>query len=138
MPHEHGYSHLFLIRVRRRQGGIRHLEPGDPQRRIHFCHVMDAQMGRDVNFQRRICFTNECTFDRQGMFNQRNSHFWAAENPWVIQLPLKDDRSHMKRDRDGGRWRNRINRSSRKCEETQGRKKPKARPCRVESSPLAR
>ena len=65
---------------------VQHLEPGDPESRMQFCNFINAEIGRDDVFHRRIAFSDECTFTREGMFNQRNSHFWAdvEENPHVI------------------------------------------------------
>ena len=41
----------------------------------HFCCVDEP------DFPRRILFTDEAKFTREGVFNSRNSHVWADENP---------------------------------------------------------
>ncbi|MEX7539396.1 hypothetical protein SGI37_20480, partial [Providencia rettgeri] len=32
-------------------------------------------------FGRHILWTNEATFTRAGIFNKKNAHYWAHENP---------------------------------------------------------
>lgn len=41
----------------------------------------------DPNFLRKVLFTDEATFSRDGILNSRNSHVWALENPHEITFP---------------------------------------------------
>lgn len=65
--------------------GLRH---DDYALRRDFCREMMNRNRADPNFLRNICFTDESSFSTAGMFNRRNEHFWATENPHFIH-PLK-------------------------------------------------
>lgn len=59
--------------------GVHALNENDPQNRIAFCQwLIDNQ-------DKNILWTDEATFTRIGIFNQRNEHFWALNNPHVIR-----------------------------------------------------
>lgn len=40
----------------------------------------------DPNFLSKVLFTDEATFTRDGIFNSRNSHVWALDNPHEIAI----------------------------------------------------
>lgn len=60
---------------------VQQLLPGDNLRRINFCEGMLVKIQEDRNFLKRIIWTDEAKFDREGIVNRRNWHYWAAENP---------------------------------------------------------
>lgn len=64
---------------------VQNLLPEDPPRRREFCQWMIDQNDADRRFARKILWTDEATFTRHGIFNQRNSHVWSHENPLSIQ-----------------------------------------------------
>jgi hypothetical protein len=59
---------------------VQHLKPGDPARRLEFCHWSNANR----RFYRLMLFTDEATFTRDGINNSRNTHRWSQENPNAI------------------------------------------------------
>lgn len=64
---------------------VQQLLPNDYQRRVNFCGGFLAQVRRDIEFLRRVLWTDECTFTRSGMINQHNCHYWALENPHLAR-----------------------------------------------------
>lgn len=60
-------------------------------RRVHALHENDgpARIAFSQwlleNREKNILWTDESTFTRVGLFNQRNEHFWAFNNPHVIR-----------------------------------------------------
>lgn len=57
------------------------LGPGDYPARVACCRWLLARDGDDPEFIRKIMFSDESSFTREGMFNSRNSHVWAQDNP---------------------------------------------------------
>lgn len=64
---------------------VQHLEPADYPRRLEFCRWLLEQNRIDPNFSKRILFTDECCFTKEGLFNAHNWHFWTYENPFVTR-----------------------------------------------------
>lgn len=60
---------------------VQALEERDYQPRTDYCTWLLGQLTENPNFTRTVLFTDECLFTREGIFNSRNSHFWATENP---------------------------------------------------------
>ena len=56
---------------------IQHLEPGDPARRIYFCHWITAH----PQLLSVILFTDEASFTRDDINNSQNLHTWSHDNP---------------------------------------------------------
>ena len=54
-----------------------HLEPGDPARRMDFCHWITAH----PQMLNVILFTDEASFTTDGINNSRNLHTWSFDNP---------------------------------------------------------
>ena len=53
------------------------LEEGDPTRRLEFCRFM---INTDkFNFLRNILWTDESRFDKDGITNYHNLHYWAPK-----------------------------------------------------------
>lgn len=61
------------------------LEPNDPPKRVEFCEMILIRMQEDPNFLKNIIWTDESKFSKEGIFNRRNSHFWAKENPHFVR-----------------------------------------------------
>lgn len=57
---------------------VQKLLPGDLPRRLDFCNWM---LHQNEHFFRKIFFTDECCFSKEGMFNSHNSHLWDDEQP---------------------------------------------------------
>lgn len=53
----------------------------DPQQRVQFCRFLLETDIDDETFLSRILWTDESKFDRQGITNFHNLHYWAPENP---------------------------------------------------------
>ncbi|XP_066152080.1 uncharacterized protein [Euwallacea fornicatus] len=60
---------------------VQGLEEGDPIRRTHFCRFILHADIEDGRFLRRILWTDESKFSREGVTNFHNLHYWAEENP---------------------------------------------------------
>lgn len=58
---------------------VQELASTDFAPRVEFCRWLTRRPSR------HILWTDECTFSRVGMFNHRNTHYWAAENPHVVR-----------------------------------------------------
>lgn len=57
------------------------LQPGDLPRRRRFCEWVLAKINEQPNFLSTVLSTDEAGFTREGIFNMRNTHIWAEENP---------------------------------------------------------
>lgn len=64
---------------------VQNLIPADYPRRLNFCNWYIEQLQSDVNFSSKVIWTDEATFTRAGIFNQRNYHLWAHENPRAVR-----------------------------------------------------
>lgn len=64
---------------------VQALTPADFQPRLNFCHWFLQQCQLQANFPRFVLFTDEASFTREGIFNSRNNHVWAEENPHTIR-----------------------------------------------------
>lgn len=65
---------------------VQHLLPHDYFRRKDFCRWFLQRHQRDPEFTRRIIFSDQCMFTREGVFNCHNMHHWAEENPNVTTI----------------------------------------------------
>jgi len=61
---------------------VQHLEPGDPARRMDFCHWITAH----PQLLSIILFTDEASFTRDGINNSRNLHTWSHDNPYETSI----------------------------------------------------
>lgn len=60
---------------------VQGLEPGDYATRRDFCrHLLNFDI-EQYGFFKKILWTDEALFTRQGVFNFHNMHMWAEENP---------------------------------------------------------
>lgn len=60
---------------------VQALKPEDYPRRVAFCRWLLRQNRLDPDFSKKILFTDESTFGREGTFNYHNNHYWSSENP---------------------------------------------------------
>lgn len=87
-----GVSTFIVWRTLREQGlhpyhiqRVQALEPGDPPRRLAFCHWLRAILQQQPNFLNNVIFTDEAGFTRDGIFNSQNTHIWSDENPHAVR-----------------------------------------------------
>ncbi|XP_063539655.1 uncharacterized protein LOC134748795 [Cydia strobilella] len=59
------------------------IEEGDPRRRLDFCRFLVNADIEDPEYLKKILWTDESNFDRDGITNYHNLHFWApkGQNP---------------------------------------------------------
>jgi len=60
---------------------VQHLLPNDYGARLRFCTWLINCENDRPDFARNILFTDESNFTRDGVYNSRNTHLWADENP---------------------------------------------------------
>lgn len=63
---------------------VQALEPGDFPLRMDCARWFLHKVVDSPNFLRKVFFTDEASFTREGIFNTRNNHVWAFENPHAI------------------------------------------------------
>lgn len=63
---------------------VQALLANDYQPRLDFAHWFLQQEEADEDFARRILWTDEAFFNRDGVFNLHNSHIWSVENPHAM------------------------------------------------------
>lgn len=61
------------------------LQREDPPKRVEFCEMLLTCTYEDPNFLKKIIWTDESKFSHEGIFNRRNNHFWASENPHFVR-----------------------------------------------------
>lgn len=64
---------------------VQHLQEADFPERLNFCHWYLRNSVHNAQFNFNLCFTDESTFTRGGIFNYHNSHIYAEENPHQIR-----------------------------------------------------
>jgi hypothetical protein len=65
---------------------VQELYPDDLGRRIEFCENILVVYQNDPSFLSKIIWTDECKFDREGVFNRKNEHYWSENNPHKKKL----------------------------------------------------
>lgn len=53
----------------------------DRQARVQFCEFYLMKSQEDENFTKKIIWSDEAKFTKNGIFNRKNQHYWAANNP---------------------------------------------------------
>lgn len=76
--HAHGMHNYKFVTLQA-------IEPNDPPQRVEFCEMVLVRTQEDPNYLNKIIWTDESKFTREGVFNRRNSHYWAAENPHFVR-----------------------------------------------------
>lgn len=64
---------------------VQAMGPADFAPRANFCAWFLQQCINTPHFPRQVLFTDEAHFTREAVFNCRNSHIWAEENPHATQ-----------------------------------------------------
>lgn len=86
---EVGVSHSLVIKIWKKYGYkcyrsgriVQVLHPGDDVRRLTFCRWLRGKISRDHEFLNYILWSDETNFSNNGMYNRKNHHYWAKENP---------------------------------------------------------
>lgn len=60
---------------------VQPLYENDNIARSDFCNTILNRIRDEDGFLRRILWSDECMFTRDGVFNTHNTHYWADENP---------------------------------------------------------
>lgn len=60
---------------------VQALEERDFHPRVEFCNWLEETRVAVENFEKKILFTDEAGFTRNGIFNFHNNHMWTDENP---------------------------------------------------------
>ncbi|EFN82459.1 hypothetical protein EAI_16788, partial [Harpegnathos saltator] len=61
---------------------IHELNEDDFDRRVHFCETMIAQIDAEPDFLSNIVFSDEATFQLNGVVNRLNCRLWLYMNPY--------------------------------------------------------
>lgn len=64
---------------------VQALMPQDCPQRMEFCERLFVHIQEDPNFLKKVIWTDESKFSREGIYNARNRHYWATENPHVTR-----------------------------------------------------
>lgn len=64
---------------------VQKLHAGDSDRRLMFCRWYSRKLRNDRSFNKKILWTDECSFTNSGIFNPRNKHLYATSNPHLIR-----------------------------------------------------
>lgn len=89
--HKYGY-HPFKIRP------VQHLTADNIIQRHLFCEEILRPIRRlqgDDQLLDKVLWSDEATFTTAGMFNHRNKHFWAIQNPHKIEPVKKQGRKSL-------------------------------------------
>lgn len=65
---------------------VQDLLPTDHEGRVRFCQIIRQKNQEDLNFTKKILFTDEAFFTRRGITNVHNEHVYADENPHAIKV----------------------------------------------------
>lgn len=60
---------------------VQAMKPQDGPHRVEFCEMLLIRIQEDPHFLSKIIWTDESKFSKEGIFNRRNNHYWANENP---------------------------------------------------------
>lgn len=61
---------------------VQALSPTDFEPRMELCNWL---LDQEPNLLRKVLWTDEACFTRDGFFNMHNSHYWSVENPHVVR-----------------------------------------------------
>lgn len=64
---------------------VQKLLPGDPNLRLLFCQEVLNRHHENNNFIRNVFWTDESSFSTVNLFNRKNCHYWATENPHKVR-----------------------------------------------------
>jgi hypothetical protein len=60
---------------------VQGLQAGDFERRVVFCNWYINRCQEDPDFSNKVLWSDETHFSNCGVFNKKNHHYWAIENP---------------------------------------------------------
>ncbi|XP_045460290.1 uncharacterized protein LOC123670784 [Harmonia axyridis] len=63
---------------------VQHLYPGDAARRMNFCNWFLNQAQRDIDFAKKIIWSDESHISSAGIFNRQNTRHWYDENHHIV------------------------------------------------------
>jgi hypothetical protein len=69
---------------------VQQLKPADGMARQHFAEEMLDRIDLDVDFLKKIMFTDEATFHVSGKVHGHNVRIWGTENPHVVREHIRD------------------------------------------------
>lgn len=64
---------------------VQFLKPEDFPQRVLFCESLIVHIQEDPQFFQKIIWSDESKFSREGIFNRKNIHYWAEQNPHVTR-----------------------------------------------------
>lgn len=67
---------------------VQELNENDFRHRLLFCEAMIERYNQDHDFLKNVFWTDESSFSTAGVFNRKNTHHWATQNPKILK-PLK-------------------------------------------------
>lgn len=66
---------------------VHELNEDDFDRRLQFCETMMTMIDANENFVKRIVFSDEATFQLNGVVNRHNCRYWSDSNPhWMATV----------------------------------------------------
>lgn len=68
------------------------LKLGDFERRRHFSEWYTRACEENLNFPSKIIWSDESMVTNNGIFNRRNTHYWAQKNPRVKKISRHQER----------------------------------------------
>lgn len=75
--HEEGFHPYHYTKVQS-------LQQEDFMARLGYCNWLVNKVEENPAFSSKVIWTDEANFSRNGLFNQRNEHFYALENPNLV------------------------------------------------------
>ena len=82
----HKRSRLLAYKVQM----LQRLQPNDKPKRKEFADNMLHRISEDEEFLKRICFSDEATFQVSGKLNKHNVRIWGSEHPHKIRELERD------------------------------------------------
>lgn len=64
---------------------VQGLQEGDFDRRVIFCNWYLGKCRENLTFSDNVLWTDETHFTNCGIFNKKNHHHWAFENPQLLE-----------------------------------------------------
>lgn len=64
---------------------VQALHPGDAERRIQFCRIINQKLEQDHRFLHKILWSDESCFTRRGMVNFHNLRVWSTQHPHEVR-----------------------------------------------------
>ena len=74
---------------------VQHLTEGNIIQRYRFCEDILGRLQNDNQLLDKVLWCDEATFTTAGIFNRKNKHFWATQNPHKIEPIKKQGRKSL-------------------------------------------